>query len=342
MRRHQGARRRRCRTCCACATRARHRAVPGGRRTRPTRWARASPVPGGAGPARRRVAPRPRRRSSDDDAERALLLWVNEPGQPDGVGRGAEASSAAAVGVGPARGIVVASDECYAEFTWTTGDRGRAPSCAAGLDGVLAVHRLSKRSNLAGMRVGFYAGDPTGRVPRSRPASTPGSWCPAPMQAAAAAALGDDDHVDEQRARYAAAARRCVRGRLAAHGLVARRRPVPLLPLAARRGRSRRRLGDRGPARRTPGTLVAPGDLYGAGGADHVRLALVQPDDRLELALDRLARRPRRRPRDRPALTTGGSTPWTTTSTKQITQLWEPATTPRRHAAAEAPSSCAR
>ena len=36
------------------------------------------------------------------------------------------------------------------------------------------------------------------------------------------------------------------------------------------------------------GLLVSPGDLYGALGADHVRLALVQPRDRLELALDRL------------------------------------------------------
>jgi aspartate/methionine/tyrosine aminotransferase len=38
------------------------------------------------------------------------------------------------------------------------------------------------------------------------------------------------------------------------------------------------------------GLLVSPGDLYGAAGADHVRLALVQPNDRLELALDRLVR----------------------------------------------------
>jgi len=37
-----------------------------------------------------------------------------------------------------------------------------------------------------------------------------------------------------------------------------------------------------------PGLLVSPGDFYGAAGADHVRLALVQPRDRLELALDRL------------------------------------------------------
>ena len=37
------------------------------------------------------------------------------------------------------------------------------------------------------------------------------------------------------------------------------------------------------------GMLVSPGDLYGAAGADHVRIALVQPLERLELAVDRLA-----------------------------------------------------
>jgi aspartate/methionine/tyrosine aminotransferase len=36
------------------------------------------------------------------------------------------------------------------------------------------------------------------------------------------------------------------------------------------------------------GMLVSPGDLYGAPGADHIRIALVQPLDRLQLALDRL------------------------------------------------------
>ena len=36
------------------------------------------------------------------------------------------------------------------------------------------------------------------------------------------------------------------------------------------------------------GTLVSPGDLYGAAGSQHARVALVQPLDRLQLALDRL------------------------------------------------------
>ncbi|HEV7865223.1 MAG TPA: hypothetical protein VGR20_21185, partial [Acidimicrobiia bacterium] len=35
------------------------------------------------------------------------------------------------------------------------------------------------------------------------------------------------------------------------------------------------------------GMLVAAGDLYGEAGADHVRIALVQPLERLELAFDR-------------------------------------------------------
>jgi aspartate/methionine/tyrosine aminotransferase len=38
------------------------------------------------------------------------------------------------------------------------------------------------------------------------------------------------------------------------------------------------------------GILVSPGDLYGEGGAGHVRVALVQPMERLALVGERLAR----------------------------------------------------
>jgi aspartate/methionine/tyrosine aminotransferase len=37
------------------------------------------------------------------------------------------------------------------------------------------------------------------------------------------------------------------------------------------------------------GALVSPGDFYGPAGAEHVRIAVVQPDDRLALVADRLA-----------------------------------------------------
>lgn len=96
-----------------------------------------------------------------DDVDRALCLWVNTPGNPAG---GLDDLGAVATW-GRANGVLVASDECYVEFTW----RGRPvrPDVAPGrsilehgTDGLLAVHSLSKRSNLAGLRVGFYAGQP--------------------------------------------------------------------------------------------------------------------------------------------------------------------------------------
>ena len=37
------------------------------------------------------------------------------------------------------------------------------------------------------------------------------------------------------------------------------------------------------------GVLVAPGDTYGTAGRGHVRVALVQPDERLELVAHRLS-----------------------------------------------------
>jgi len=36
------------------------------------------------------------------------------------------------------------------------------------------------------------------------------------------------------------------------------------------------------------GALVSPGDFYGSGGANNVRIAVVQPDDRIDLVVDRL------------------------------------------------------
>jgi len=33
---------------------------------------------------------------------------------------------------------------------------------------------------------------------------------------------------------------------------------------------------------------VSPGDFYGAGGANNVRVAVVQPDDRIDLVIQRL------------------------------------------------------
>src|SRR5260221_8479919 len=134
---------------------------------------------------------------SDADAARALVLWINEPGNPSASTADA-AYFARVTAWARDRGVVVASDECYSEFA-----PNPATVLSCGLDGVLAMHSVSKRSNLAGMRVGFYAGDPDLVTYLVETRKHAGLIAPTPVQAAAAAALGDDGHVDAQRGRYA-------------------------------------------------------------------------------------------------------------------------------------------
>jgi succinyldiaminopimelate transaminase len=228
-------------------------------------------------------------RVSDDDARRALLLWVNEPGNPTGSSANRD-ELANSVMWARDRGITIASDECYIEFAYD--DEGGRPEAAsvlhAGLDGVLAVHSLSKRSNFAGMRAGFVAGDPElvrylGEVRKHA-----GFMVPGPVQAAAAAVLADDAHVDEQRARYWDRRVLMIDG-LKAAGIKSVGGPATFYLWCRSEGEDGWALTARVAK---AGLLVSPGDLYGPDGAPFVRAALVQPRDRLELALDRLASLP--------------------------------------------------
>jgi aspartate/methionine/tyrosine aminotransferase len=186
------------------------------------------------------------------------------------------------------RGIVVASDECYAEFTYDGSGAPASPVTAlsAGADGVLAVHSLSKRSNMAGLRAGFVAGDRglVGYLGEVRKHG--GLMTPAPIQAAAAAALRDDAHVRDQQQRYAR--RRSIAvDALASRGLVHDGGPSSFyLWLKSTRGPSDGWSITADLAK--TGLLVAPGDFYGAAGASHARLALTVTDDQLTLACERL------------------------------------------------------
>lgn len=215
------------------------------------------------------------------DAARALCLWVNVPGNPTG----ALGDLGVAAAWGRARGVPVLSDECYVEFTW---DGPGRTILEHGLEGVVAVHSLSKRSNLAGARAGFYAGDPELVGYLSEVRKHAGFMVPGPVQAAAVAAWGDDAHVDEQRDRYL--------GRLEATAAaltdagVDASRPAGAFYLWAPAPDGdawalARRLAEQG------GALVSPGEFYGPAGAGHVRVAVVQPDDRIALVAERLAAR---------------------------------------------------
>jgi succinyldiaminopimelate transaminase len=223
-----------------------------------------------------------------DDAARALVLWLNDPANPTGACATPD-EIVRNVEWGRARGIVVASDECYAEFTYEESGAPTAPVTAllAGLDGVLAVHSLSKRSNLAGLRAGFVAGDPALVQYLGEVRKHAGCMVPAPVQAAAAAALADDAHVDAQRARYAARRARLTPV-LAAHGYRSDGGPSTFyLWLGSYRGEDGWQMAAR--LASTAGLLAAPGDLYGPAGAMHARVALSLRDVDIDTVIARLA-----------------------------------------------------
>jgi succinyldiaminopimelate transaminase len=223
-------------------------------------------------------------RVSEADAARALLLWTNDPGNPTSAVAGGLRTESQ-VAWARERGVIVAADECYAEFAGEPGPP--ATALGSGTGGVLACHSLSKRSNMAGLRVGFVAGDGdlVGYLGATRKHA--GMMVSTPVQAAAAAALGDDEHVAEQRDRYEQRRKLMLDG-LRAHGLVHDGGPA-LFYLWLRAAESTDDGWEVAARLAEAGTLVAPGSLYGAAGADHVRLALTQPHERLELALERLA-----------------------------------------------------
>jgi succinyldiaminopimelate transaminase len=212
---------------------------------------------------------------AEEDAARALCLWVNSPSNPTGE----LTDLGAAAAWGRAHGVPVLSDECYAEFTW---DGPPRTILEHGSDGVLAAHSLSKRSNLAGVRAGFYAGDGDLVAYLSEVRKHVGFMVPGPVQAAAAVAFDDDGHVDLQRERY--------RRRLDLLG-PAFGAPPPAGAFylwAPAPGGDGWALAAELAA--TVGCLVSPGEFYGPGAAGHVRVAMVQPDDRLQVVADRLAR----------------------------------------------------
>ena len=216
---------------------------------------------------------------SPDDARRALVLWSNSPGNPAGNLDDLESI----VRFGRDNGVLVASDECYVELTWQ-GERRTALEW--GSEGVLAVHSISKRSNLAGVRAGFYAGDADVVRFLSEVRKHAGFMVPGPVQHAAAIALDDDAHVERQREIYWRRLNRFAGILRAAYGVdVTMPGGGIYLWLAAPGGDAwgfAERLASEG------GALVSPGDFYGPLAAGHVRVALVQPDDRLELVARRL------------------------------------------------------
>lgn len=212
------------------------------------------------------------------------LLWLNSPSNPTGEVLSA-AELARIVAWAREHGVLVFSDECYLELGWEADPVSvlHPDVCGGSYEGIVAVHSLSKRSNLAGYRAAFLAGDPAvlGELLEIRKHG--GMMTSAPTQAAVVAALGDDTHVHEQRERYAAR-RTALRDALVSHGFRIEHSEASLYLWATRDESCWSTVAHLAEL----GILVAPGDFYGEAGERFVRVALTASDERVAAAVERL------------------------------------------------------
>lgn len=227
------------------------------------------------------------------DTEGVAVLWVNSPSNPEG--RTLDADDLREL-VSRARstGTLLVSDECYLDFGWErpAGSVLHPDVCGDDPRGLLVTNSLSKRSNLAGYRAGFLAGDPTLVTRLLEYRKHMGQMVPLPVQAAMTAALNDDGHVAAQRARYLPR-RAVLRAAVEAAGFTVDHSDGGLYLWIRRDDEDCWQLASWF-ARR--GVICVPGEIYGASGGRHVRLTITATDEDVASVSGRLAAR---RPGDR-------------------------------------------
>lgn len=217
---------------------------------------------------------------------RVGLVWLNSPANPTGRVLPGE-HLRKVVDWARERGAVVAADECYFEFGWDARPVSVLdPEVNGGsLESVLALHSLSKRSNMAGYRAGIVAGDPALVADLHEVRRHAGLIVPGPIQAAMIAGLEDDNAVDKQRDCYRER-RRVLWVALEGAGFRIDHSEGSLYLWATRGEPCMDTVGwfaERG-------VLVAPGDIYGPTGGEHVRVAFTATDERVAVVAERLRR----------------------------------------------------
>lgn len=223
--------------------------------------------------------------------ERTAALYLCSPANP----QGAVADLAywrKAVRLARRYGFVLLADECYAELY----DRDPPPGVleAAWAEDrsfarVLAFHSLSKRSNAAGLRSGFVAGDPEVLARFLRLRAYAAAVQPLPLMAAATALWAEESHVEANRALYRRKfdlAERRLSNRFGFY------RPAGgfFLWLEVGHGEAATvELWRRGGVKVLPGGYLAVPDRGGRNpGEGYVRLAMVDDEATIDRALDRL------------------------------------------------------
>lgn len=209
------------------------------------------------------------------------LVWLNSPSNPTGNVLLPEELQQV-ISWAQSEDVILASDECYIELGWEVEPMSILNSALSDShNNLLAVHSLSKRSNLAGYRAGLLSGDQNlvEKVLEFRKHA--GMLMPLPIQHAMKSALDDDAHVVEQRTRYSHR-RSLLQAALEQAGFQIDH-SVAGLYLWVTEGKSARETLDYFAKR---GILVAPGDFY--GDEVHCRIALTATDAAIEMAVNRL------------------------------------------------------
>lgn len=222
---------------------------------------------------------------SDQPVDGASLVFINSPSNPTGRVLGVD-ELRAWVEFSRRTGAIVASDECYMLLGWSAEPVSILDPRVTGGDntGLLAIHSLSKTSNLASYRAGWLAGDEALVQELLTLRKHAGLMVPGPVQHAMIAALEDDVQEQVQRSRYAGR-RVALLKALDEAGFTIDDSDAGLYLWARRDGESARDLlgwlAERG-------ILAAPGDFYGPAGAAHVRIGLTAPDERIAEAARRI------------------------------------------------------
>jgi LL-diaminopimelate aminotransferase len=134
----------------------------------------------------------------EEVARRAKVLWLNYPNSPSGAVAD-EAFYREALAFARPRDIIVASDEAYSEIYF---DSPPISCLNVAKEGVLVFQSLSKRSAMTGYRIGWVMGDPELVGIFRKTKTNIDSGTPTFLQDAAAAALGDEGHVEGFRREY--------------------------------------------------------------------------------------------------------------------------------------------
>jgi len=213
------------------------------------------------------------------------IAWINSPSNPTGRVHSANEMQAV-IEYARKNNSLVVSDECYLNFRATGEEPLSILKLASGNNkNLLAVHSMSKRSNLAGYRAGLVVGDSEIIAKIREVRKHAGMILPLPIQRAMTAALGDEVHVAEQASRYAAR-REVLSTALLKAGFQIDFSTAGLYIWCTRNEDSWKSvswLADLG-------ILTTPGIFYGEAGAKHIRIAMTATDVQIADAAARISK----------------------------------------------------